>query len=91
MKTEKKRALAKAGDKFTAKAGAKLRKALSSDIVRYLTRDPVAPKSPEGGDNGQWICIDCGALPTQFEMWSHPKSHRIAWRNFISGKIEAPE
>ena len=79
--------LAKSGDKMTAKAGAALCRA-GLRLTEELT--VVQPKAP--GEKGQWVCIDCGALPeNNMQAHSHTKSHRLAWRSFDSGNIEAPE
>lgn len=77
---------AKAGDKFT-KAARKHRYAGA-----LFPDEPVQPKAP--GTKGQWVCITCGDLPQN--NWQantheeeHPK-HKLAWRNFESGKVEEP-
>ena len=66
-------ALAKAGERFTPKAVAALRK---RRVV--LTQVVVQPKSD--AKNGQWMCADCGEVfANNMQMWGHPKKHRIGW------------
>lgn len=82
------RRFAKSGDMISAKAGAKLRKRFRG---LFDSREAclVHPKSE--GDGGQWLCIDCGEVfANNLEASSHPKSHRLAWRSFTSGKLEVP-
>ena len=92
---------AKAGDKISAKASAKLRKSdphghffpgVSGRMPEAEAKEwcTVAPKST--GDHGQWVCIDCGELPQNNMMaQSHASSHRVAWRNADNdGRLEEP-
>jgi hypothetical protein len=66
-------AIVKAGDRFTPKAVAALRKRYVS-----LTEKVIQPKSD--AKNGQWMCADCGAVfANNMQMWGHPKKHRIGW------------
>lgn len=78
--------LAKAGDTFSKKARDKL-----VSFERMIDLDaPVHPRAD--GQRGQWICIDCGDLPrNNWDASSHPKKHRLAWRNFVSGNVEVAE
>lgn len=84
----------KVGDKITAKAGAKLRRTFNDAVFRcfFGTDEKCTVREKSAGDNGQFICIDCGDLPQNNMMaQSHPKSHRIAWRNFDrDGRLEVP-
>lgn len=78
---------AKAGDPITAKARAKLAKV--SRVPADQIADKVAPKTT--GQSGQWFCITCGELPrNNLEASGHTKNHKVAWRSFDSGQIEAP-
>lgn len=85
---------AKAGDVISADARRRLAKLLGGPrrLAISAIQIAVAPKS--AGTNGQWICIDCGELPqNNMQAWGHMDErpgHRLAWRNFESGKIEEP-
>ena len=82
-----------------AKVGDKLsRKALTVLSKRGLPYSNVVGDKT-AGQQGQWFCIDCGELPmNNMQAQSHAGSekfasnpdHRMAWRNFESGKLEAP-
>jgi len=77
-------ATAKAGEKFTAKAAAALRRRrIELDEVTSV----VQPKSD--AKNGQWMCADCGAVfDNNMQMWGHPKRHRIGW--WTGTQLEEP-
>lgn len=63
MKSKKDRnlALAKAGDKLSAKAGANLRK--QSDFWSRLLTEAVCTVAPKSdAKDGRWVCIDCGEM-----------------------------
>jgi hypothetical protein len=84
---------AKAGDKITERARRALRRRLGGGRMPLeAIQDEVVAKS--AGDRGQWFCIDCGELPrNNLEAHSHQEEspkHRLAWRDFTSGKIEEP-
>lgn len=84
---------AKAGETITTKARDALARAMGF-ARRDQKIDPCIPTKvePKGdGKAGQWFCITCGALPmNNFEADGHPRSHKLAWRSFESGKIEEP-
>jgi hypothetical protein len=65
---------AKAGQKLTPKAIAKLTK-----LVRFEPPADVQPKSDT--KHGQWVCCDCGEpFQNNAMAGSHrPKSHRMGW------------
>ncbi len=82
---------AKAGDKFAMKARRALANAMGKAPIENVPSG-VSPKTD--GDAGQWFCITCGSLPkNNLEASGHQRSkptHPLAWRSFVSGKIEAP-
>lgn len=80
---------AKAGDTITEKARKKLAAALGGNYPMEHVPRQVEPKGP--GQAGQWFCVTCGDLPrNNLEANGHAEKHKLAWRSFDSGKIEAP-
>lgn len=82
---------AKAGDTIETKARERMARAQGQ---RPLDHMPTVVEPKTEGDAGQWFCITCGELPqNQMQAGSHetehPK-HKLAWRSFASGNIEAP-
>ena len=76
------RKIAKEGDVLSARAGAKLRKSLPAALfqARFGTREKCTVRAKGAGQQGQWICVDCGELPeNNMQVHGHAKSHRIAW------------
>jgi hypothetical protein len=74
--------VAKAGEKISAKAMAKLRKLAPRVFGTLTTKESVTvqPKNP-AVQHGQWICADCGEV-FQNNMgahWHEPESHRRVW------------
>ena len=67
-------ALVKAGERFTPKAIAALKRlGIKPETVIQVKSDPL-------DKNGQWMCADCGAVfANNMQMWGHPKQHRIGW------------
>lgn len=85
------RKVAAVGDVLSARAGAKLRRTLNADVfrARFGTRELCTVRPKGEGQDGQWICIDCGELPANnLQVHGHPRSHRIAW--LTPGGIEVP-
>lgn len=83
---------AKAGDKITEKARKRLAMCMGGNYPIDAIPTAVEPKG--AGQAGQWFCITCGDLPqnnmsAQIHADDH-RTHRLAWRSFDSGKIEAP-
>lgn len=85
---------AKAGDKISKKARkvlAKFAYGMRGAIVdlEMLENIPSVVEPKTEGNEGQWFCIDCGALPQHnLGAWSHSEQkpkHRFAWRNFATG------
>jgi hypothetical protein len=77
-------ALAKAGERFTPKAIAALRR---RGVVLNPLRSDVQPKSDT--KHGKWMCADCGAVfDNNMQMWGHPKRHRIGW--WTGTQLEEP-
>jgi hypothetical protein len=78
---------AKGGDKLTKKARERLARLMGAPIGAIETE--VAPKTE--GATGQWICITCGdPFANNMEADGHTPKHKLAWRSFVSGKIEEP-
>lgn len=78
---------AKAGDVIGKKA---------RNVLRKTGHDQESVMNKGEGNEGQWFCIDCGLFPennfqaighASGKYATHPK-HRLAWRSFVSGKIE---
>lgn len=85
-------ARAKEGDEITATAREKLATAMGGRMTAERLPTHVGAKAE--GERGQWFCATCGELPqnnmqADTHERSHPK-HKLAWRSFDSGKIEAP-
>lgn len=80
--------------RITEKARKRLCEAMGANFPLEHIPQKVEPKGD--GKAGQWFCITCGDLPQNNLMASAHvgttwgKRHKLAWRSFDSGKIEAP-
>jgi hypothetical protein len=86
------RKLAAAGDRLTDFAKARLRQHLGEHWYTRVCGEGVVRPAAKNGDStaGQHCCIDCGDLFVGTrDAREHDATHRLAWRSFTTGYIEA--